>query len=151
MTPAPTRPARVFTCALPSRLDAIDGMSLALRTFLGTHGDRVPLFATELLVRECVNNAVIHGNRCNPARRVRVGVGIGRVYVRIDVTDAGRGFDWRRHRRRPLPGLTATSGRGMPLLRSFADRVRFNTRGNHVTLWVRLARKETPSHGRLHR
>jgi anti-sigma regulatory factor (Ser/Thr protein kinase) len=55
----------------------------------------------------------------------------------LQVTDEGQGFNWRRMRGRPLTDSNATSGRGLFLITAYADRVRFNRKGNQITLWLR--------------
>jgi serine/threonine-protein kinase RsbW len=96
-----------------------------------------------LAVREAVINAIVHGNRQDPSLDVVLKFEAGQRGVRIQVLDRGAGFDPAR-----LPDPTAPenllrdSGRGVLLMRSFVDGVRFRYRegrGMEVTLIKNLA------------
>lgn len=86
-------------------------------------------------VGEAVSNAILYGNRENPDKRVSIEVDIGADDVRITVSDEGDGFDpsavadptTEANRRR-------SQGRGIFLLRTLMDEVRYNEKGNRVTL-----------------
>jgi len=91
-----------------------------------------------LAVREAVINAIVHGNRSDPALDVEVTLVANARGLEAKVVDRGKGFD---------PGATPdptegdnklrTSGRGLLLIRAFVDDVRFrylNGRGMEVTL-----------------
>lgn len=90
-------------------------------------------FAAELLAREALNNAVVHGCRGDPSQEVRCRFRLKGGRVTIAVADSGEGFDWRAVWGR-TPGLAASSGRGLLILRRYSTRVRFNDRGNAVTI-----------------
>jgi serine/threonine-protein kinase RsbW len=144
--PAPRR----LTRHIPSQLADVDRLCLDARGFFRSHGTLVPQFGAELALREGLNNAVLHGSAGNPRKRVGIDLRVGRTWLRMEISDQGRGFPWRERLGRELPDPSRSGGRGLPLLRTYADRVRFNRRGNTVTLWLRLARKETPPHGCIH-
>jgi serine/threonine-protein kinase RsbW len=91
-----------------------------------------------LAVREALINAIVHGNRSDPALDVEVDLAASAEGLEVRVVDRGRGFD---------PGATAdptvgenrlrTSGRGLLLIRAFVDDVKFrylDGRGMEVTL-----------------
>jgi serine/threonine-protein kinase RsbW len=91
-----------------------------------------------LAVREASINAIVHGNRCDPALPVEVTLVASADRLEAKVVDRGRGFD---------PGATPdptvgenrlkTSGRGLLLIRAFVDDVKFrylDGRGMEVTL-----------------
>jgi serine/threonine-protein kinase RsbW len=93
------------------------------------------VFGTCLATEEAIVNALKHGNHNDPTKRVRVRyrVDAGRAFVQV--ADEGNGFD---RERVPDPfaaeNLQRPSGRGLLLMRSFMTWVRFNRRGNIVTL-----------------
>ncbi|MBZ5637984.1 MAG: ATP-binding protein [Acidobacteriia bacterium] len=91
-----------------------------------------------LAVREALINAIVHGNRSDPALDVEVTLVASAEGLEAKVVDRGRGFD-------PVatPDPTVgdnrlrTSGRGLLLIRAFVDDVRFRYlegRGMEVTL-----------------
>ena len=92
-------------------------------------------FAVRLALEEAVANAVEHGHQGDPAKRVRVGYRVRADRVLVEVEDQGAGFD---PRRVPDPrdpaNLDKPCGRGLLLMRSYTTWLRFNARGNRVTL-----------------
>jgi serine/threonine-protein kinase RsbW len=88
---------------------------------------------------EALSNAMLYGNARDPHKRVRVEVIVGAKEITAKVTDEGPGFD---------PGevpdptepdnLEKGGGRGLFLMRELMDEVRYNERGNQVTLVLRL-------------
>ena len=97
---------------------------------------------------EALSNAMIYGNGRDPSKRVHVEVFLGEGSVTARVTDEGVGFD---------PGgvpdptthenLCRESGRGLFLMRELMDEVRYNARGNSVTLILRLPQNGSPQSG----
>ena len=106
-------------------------------------------FAVLLLLRETLNNAVIHGNRRDARKTVACELDLSGGGIFLEVTDEGEGFDWRSHyppKEDPEPdpagseaGELSTSGYGMKILASFADRAEFNEQGNVVTIHLQHA------------
>lgn len=92
-----------------------------------------------LAVREAVINAILHGNKNDPTRRVEIRLDEPRAGgIRIRIRDQGDGFD-----PEGTPDPTAagrvleTSGRGMLMIRAFVDDVEYRYRkgrGMEVTL-----------------
>ena len=91
------------------------------------------LFDVKLLLREALLNAVLHGNRCDPALPVTLEVLAADGRLTLTVTDQGPGFDWRAGLAAQAPP-EAVSGRGLAILALYADDVRYNAAGNQVVL-----------------
>jgi serine/threonine-protein kinase RsbW len=88
---------------------------------------------------EALSNAMLYGNDSDPEKRVRVEVTIKRKEISVRVTDEGVGFDPSKVPDPTLPdNISKTGGRGIFLMKSLMDEVRFNERGNSVTLVLRL-------------
>jgi serine/threonine-protein kinase RsbW len=84
---------------------------------------------------EALANAILYGNRQDPGKRVRVQAEFRPGEVVVTVTDEGPGFDPGAVEDPTRPeNLGRSHGRGLFLLRSLADEVRFNEAGNSVTL-----------------
>lgn len=94
-------------------------------------------FVAELLVREALNNAVLHGCNGDPDRMVGCRLKLNDRRLFIAVLDDGCGFDWR-ETMGSFPDPIATSGRGIELLAHYSSRFRFNKRGNRVAIYVRF-------------
>ncbi len=95
-------------------------------------------FSVQLLLREALNNAVLHGSRGNPERAISFVFRITPDAIEITVGDEGPGFDWRGVLARRMDD-TAVSGRGLAIMTIYADDVRFNERGNALTLRMNIA------------
>ena len=75
-----------------------------------------------MAVRECVVNAVVHGNRYNARKKVHLGIKTTPDRMTVVIRDEGEGFDVN-----ALPdplaeeNLLRQSGRGLLLIRAFMD------------------------------
>jgi serine/threonine-protein kinase RsbW len=122
-----------FRQSLPATLEAVEHLVIQFRRCCTCHmQERDPFFA-ELLLREVLTNAVLHGCRNDPSKSVRCAVRMTAGRLIIVVSDDGAGFDWRAARDWEAASSDC-SGRGMEILRTYATRVRFNNKGNTVTI-----------------
>jgi anti-sigma regulatory factor (Ser/Thr protein kinase) len=122
---------------LPATLEAVEAFvrDVCLRC-LRMHCPNIA-FTAELLLRETLVNAVEHGSRGEPDGTIQCVLRLrGRTLI-IAVADQGAGFDWRAARQRESD-LSEPSGRGLQILWRYATRVRFNEKGNSVTIIKRL-------------
>jgi anti-sigma regulatory factor (Ser/Thr protein kinase) len=113
--------------------EALEAISLELRASLAPHCGQSDLFATELLFREALTNAMLHGCGLDPCRNVRLAIRARCNRVLMVVGDDGRGFNWRRGLAHQAQDHD-TGGRGIQIYKAYADRVRFNRRGNQLFL-----------------
>ena len=94
------------------------------------------LFGNILIsVTEAVNNAIQHGNRSNPDKKIDISFLSNDKKVTFVIKDEGPGFDYT-----TLPDPTAAeniekdSGRGIFLMQRLADKVDFQEGGKTVEL-----------------
>ena len=88
---------------------------------------------------EALANAMLYRNGSDPAKRVRVEVTVSHVRVLARITDQGDGFDPSAVQDPTTPeNLLRPGGRGLFLMRQLLDEVRYNDRGNSVTLVLQL-------------
>lgn len=135
-------PSQVSACQLKVTLPATHA---AMETFVGEFRllrhccgeDEAAMFGAELLLREALTNAVEHGCQCQPAKQVHCTVRLRGRRLTIAVTDEGNGFDWRASWNRKAKSQ-AQSGRGLEIMREYATMVRFNNKGNSVTIVKQL-------------
>ena len=84
---------------------------------------------------EAINNAILHGNKSDPAKKVCITCALNKDSIAVQVTDEGTGFD---PASVPNPldeqNLMKESGRGIFLIRSMADRVNFSTTESGTTI-----------------
>jgi serine/threonine-protein kinase RsbW len=102
-------------------------------------------YAISMTLHEAIANAIKHGNRSSPFKKVRFEYSVNELEVRVRITDEGDGFDIRSVRDPRVPeNLDKLSGRGLLLMREMTSGVRFNSVGNQVEFWKR----RNPSQGR---
>lgn len=86
-------------------------------------------------VTESVNNAIMHGNKSDPDKNVHLKLLFDDEKMTFIVEDQGKGFDYNN-----LPDPTAPEnlekigGRGIFLMRSLCDEVKYNDAGNTVEM-----------------
>jgi len=92
-----------------------------------------------IAVTEAVNNAIYHGNRGNPDKKIHIAFESGDNNIKFLVEDEGNGFDYKN-----LPDPTdpanidKPNGRGVFLMKNLADKVEFNNNGQQVSLTFNL-------------
>ena len=92
-------------------------------------------FGIRLSVDEAVTNAIKHGNRLSPDKKVRIEFRRSEAGVRIEIEDEGDGF-----RPQDVPDCTldenldCPTGRGLMLMREFMTRIEYSEKGNRVVL-----------------
>ena len=95
--------------------------------------DKDDIFAVHLTLEEAFLNAVKHGNKMDPNKKVKIDYIVDDDKIEISITDEGNGFapdsvaDPRYG-----PGLYQPGGRGLLLMNSYMDTVRYNDQGNSV-------------------
>ena len=76
--------------SIPSCLSAVETVCEEIRGLLGRrHLERLQ-FAVEIVARECLNNAILHGNDGLPDKRVSFGMRVGRKRICLRFADQGR-------------------------------------------------------------
>ena len=112
----------------------IDAMTADLRG-IGAVGDEMEESRIRLAFHEALTNAMEHGNRWDPAKKIRVELRAEADRWSCRIEDEGPGFDPAR-----LPpctegeGLLRERGRGVHMIRHLVDDVVFYGRGNGVVL-----------------
>lgn len=93
------------------------------------------VFGMRLSLEEALVNAIKHGHRFDPNKKVTVRYQVTRSTVEIDIEDEGPGFCLADVPDPLAPeNLERDCGRGLLLMRSYLTSVRYNTRGNAVSL-----------------
>lgn len=97
-----------------------------------------------MAVRECMVNAVVHGNRYNKKKQVHLDVESGTGGIVVTIGDEGAGFDLSSLPDPTSPeNLLRQSGRGILLIRAFMDEFDLHPRtggGTEVRLKKSLAK-----------
>ena len=75
---------------------------------------------------EAVNNAIVHGNKSDPEKKVNIRCVVVKRTLTVFVIDEGKGFDSDNLQDpRDEKNLMKENGRGVFLMRSLMDKVRF--------------------------
>ncbi len=93
-----------------------------------------------LLITEATNNAIIHGNKFDKSKHATLLCTIENGYLTIEVSDEGEGFN---PYTLPNPldpeNLLKPSGRGVFLIKNFAENVEYDFSPQGTTLKMRIA------------
>lgn len=105
------------------------------------------IFELKVILNELIINAVKHGNKCDPFKFVNINAGIcPRNYVYMIVEDQGDGYDYETLMSCSNEGLNheeclfdlKESGRGILIVRSLSDNIRFNKKGNKIIVLKKI-------------
>jgi serine/threonine-protein kinase RsbW len=93
-----------------------------------------------LLITEATNNAIMHGNKFDKTKHATLLCTIENGYLNIEVTDEGGGFN---PDTLPNPldpeNMLKPSGRGVFLIKRFAEQVHYAFSASGTTLKIRVA------------
>lgn len=90
-------------------------------------------------VTEAVNNAIVHGNKEDKTKKVRIGLKKNKKSVRFVVEDEGVGFDYDNLPDPTSPkNLDKVKGRGIFLIKSLSDKTTFKNGGRMIEMLFKL-------------
>lgn len=121
--------------SIPSQTSEIYPLQHEILDALAADGfDENSMFAIRLAMDEALINAIKHGNKSDPSKKVNVDFSCDGEKAVVSVRDEGNGFE---HGSimdpRDADGLNRTHGRGIFLIKQFMSEVAFNDKGNHIT------------------
>lgn len=108
------------------------------------------LLEFKLIINELLINAIVHGNRNNPSKKVKVKIGVYEKRLSyIVVEDEGDGFDIEKVFTEYTPCEEADQieglyefGRGLMIVSSLCESVKQNRKGNKIVALRRLKAEE---------
>jgi serine/threonine-protein kinase RsbW len=119
----------------------VDEVNLILDRFEMSREERQPFV---LAISEAFTNAVIHGNRKNPEKRVILSITVNEKQMSADIVDEGQGGLDRIRQRKPSKPFDE-GGRGIDLIEHYATSVGYvQTPAGGLKVEIRIARKEKP-------
>lgn len=123
--------------AVPSSLDECARVRAAILAHAASCGfNDHEESAIVVALQEAMTNAVVHGNRFDPTKRVWIDFTANRAGLRIRITDEGDGFDPRQVADPTLAeNKDRDSGRGVCFIRNLMTGVRYNEAGNSLEMW----------------
>jgi len=130
------RPSGRLSFTIPSDFDAGRDVQKRILADIQKKGFRgQSFFAINLALEEALTNAIKHGNRLDPRKKVRVEAKVTPKRVEIMVEDEGPGFD-RGNVADPTSeeNLEKCSGRGILLMEAYMSRVTWDRGGRRVRM-----------------
>jgi len=86
-------------------------------------------------IMEAVKNAIIHGNKSDPSKFVGVFISFENSDLIIKISDEGLGFKPEKVPDPTIPeNIESINGRGVFLMSHLADKLKYNRKGNSVTM-----------------
>jgi serine/threonine-protein kinase RsbW len=122
--------ARTVNLVLDSTLESVDiAEEQVLREAAELGFDEDQQHHIGMSVRECMVNAIVHGNRYNARKKVTVTIYRTPDRLEVTIADEGSGFDLN-HIPDPLAeeNLLRQSGRGLLLIQAFMDEFQIRRR-----------------------
>jgi len=123
-----------FSMVVKSRPSAVVEVCEEVLSKLDAYGfDKDDTFAVHLALEEAFLNAVKHGNKMDSSKEVKIECSVDFDKIEISLTDQGDGFE-PASVADPRYGedLYKPGGRGLLLMNSYMDVVKFNEPGNNL-------------------
>lgn len=127
------KPVKVIRKKILANVENLDRLCVELRENLGDRRLEAELFACDLLLREVMLNAIMHGCPETSEGMVSCKLSFFSDGLQITVQDEGCGFDRNVWLVRPYDP-DKDSGRGLMIIRRYADRFRYNYSGNCLSV-----------------
>ena len=144
---------------LKNDIDLIRPAAFYLTELITTFDGSVKKGAVELALEEAITNAIVHGNLEVPSslkeesfeefdmeikkrsksspysdRKVRISYDYVDGKAAFTISDDGNGFDWNSYTKKGEADPLELHGRGIIIMQTFANSLRFNEKGDAVTL-----------------
>jgi serine/threonine-protein kinase RsbW len=130
----------MYTLQLPSKQESITLLENLIEEIADKHKISEDTFANMMTcLNEAAINAIVHGNKLDPDKKVIVNAEIESRRIIWTVTDEGEGFDYNNLADPTAPeNLENLTGRGVFIIKHLADQCIFNTKGNEVELHFKI-------------
>ena len=132
--------SNLYTLQLPSNLESVVLVENLVEELSDKYKFSDDTFANMMTcLNEAVVNAIIHGNKLDPAKKVIVNAEIDAKRVIWNINDEGPGFDFYNLADPTAPeNLENLTGRGVFILKHLADQCVYNAKGNEVELHFKI-------------
>ncbi len=128
-----TRSENLLEIQMSAELSNIDRACLETRASLREQGLEDCSFEVQLVMREALSNAIIHGSGMDKKKTVDYAFEIRDDTLIMRVRDQGAGFPWH-EKSANMPAPHSLGGRGVTIMREYFDSVEFNEQGNAIVL-----------------
>ena len=118
-----------------SKFDAIELAKKQINQFINENIKGNNIYINFWCLQEMMANAIEHGNRFDPSKKVYVDVEITEQQITFTIRDNGNGFDWRSKLHQEYCLLSSDErGRGVVMSNMFCSKLMYNEIGNQVTI-----------------
>lgn len=130
----------LYTLQLASQPESITRLELLIEELADKYQLTDDTFANMMTcLNEAVINAIVHGNKLKPEKKVIVNAEVDGRRMIWTVTDEGDGFDPDYILDPTAPeNLESLSGRGVFIIKQLADQCIFNDKGNELELHFKI-------------
>lgn len=139
--PPPNLGQVVFEREIPSDPALVQPLVVRVTDFLSKESLVLPRDECKigLCLEEALQNAVLHGNKKDFKKKVKISIFMNDVEWGIIISDEGEGFD-PANVKNPIQGesLWGESGRGLYLMGHYMDRLEYFNRGSTVVIARKL-------------
>jgi len=136
-------------CTIPSKLDQLKCVEkLTAEASERMHLSEDQMDNLAIAVTEAVGNAIVHGNKKDPHKKVVIKYVLNPESIHVSVTDQGGGFDPDKIANPLDPvNLMKESGRGIFILKQLMDEVTFDfsDRGTTIHLILKIKPEKSAS------
>ena len=140
MEEANVHAGKLYTLHLPSKEESITKLEDLIESLSDTYNISDDTFANMMTcLNEALINAIKHGNKMDPNKKVIINAEVDNRRVIWTVTDEGTGFDYVHLADPTAPeNVENLTGRGVFIMKHLADQCIFNTSGNEVELHFKI-------------
>ena len=140
MEQANIQAGKLYTLQLPSKEESITKLEDLIESLSDTYNISDDTFANMMTcLNEALINAIKHGNKMDPNKKVIINAEVDNRRVIWTVTDEGSGFDYVHLADPTAPeNVENLTGRGVFIMKHLADQCIFNTSGNEVELHFKI-------------
>lgn len=140
MQEANIMPGELYTLQLPSKEESITQLENLIEDICDKYNVGEDTFANMMTcLNEALINAIKHGNKMDPGKKVIVNADVDSKRIVWTVTDEGPGFDYVHLADPTAPeNLESLTGRGVFIIKHLADQCIFNAAGNEIELHFKI-------------
>ncbi len=121
---------------LPSTTESIAQVENIVHHICQTYDLPEDIYGNILIaLTEAVNNAIYHGNKAKPNKKVIIEIFQHTQGLLFSITDEGKGFDYQHLPDPTLPeNISKIGGRGIFIIYQLADGVQFKNKGKTIQI-----------------
>lgn len=123
---------------IPSSIDRLSTVDLFLEKIQKIHRINEETFIKmDVILNEAVNNAIIHGNKLEPNKRVTINIDISNKDITIKITDEGLGFNPAYILQESFDeNIHTIKERGLFIIKKLSSNLSFNKLGNAIIISI---------------